>query len=54
MGIKKENFTKNEIEMLYRVYREFLLEQEIIYGLKIPDSFYMLFEKLVKLKGRKK
>ena len=52
MGKVKNELTKNEREILYRVYKEFLLEQEIVYNFKIPNSFYVLFEKLVKLRGK--
>jgi len=52
MGKVKNELTKNEREILYRIYKEFLLEQEIVYNLKIPKSFYVLFEKLVKLRGK--
>ena len=52
MGKVKNELTKNEMEILYRVYKEFLLEQEIVYGLTIPNSMYILFEKLVKLRGK--
>jgi len=52
MGKVKNELTKNEMEILYRVYKEFLLEQEIVYGLTIPNSMYVLFEKIVKLRGK--
>ena len=52
MGKIKNELTKSEIEILYRVYKEFLLEQEIVYGLTIPNSMYVLFEKIVKLRGK--
>lgn len=52
MGKVKNELTKNEVEILYRVYKEFLLEQEIVYGLTIPNSMYVLFEKIVKLRGK--
>ena len=53
MGKLANKFTNEEIEILTLVFRDYLLEQEIMYPSGVPKNYYKVLNRLVKMRGIK-
>jgi hypothetical protein len=50
MGKIANKFTKEEIEIMFFLLRDYLLEHEVIYPNDVPKNYYKLFNRLTEMR----
>jgi len=53
MGRIKNSFTYNEIEILTLIFRDYILEQEVLYPSGVPKSYYKILNRLAEMRDIK-